>query len=167
MNVRFVYQSPQGKPILSLSQLLQLKHQEPLIITLARVGVADLPEEVPTLEQVFPGIAQRNNKLDDVARGEVIQEPYGRDFLLVDDYQPFLPPASISLWPKHFAGSHMSSIHHPESIDQKYCLCGYESSPKSVHFDPYEVWSLAGSLQNVQSIQTPVRHADKFRYVYE
>jgi len=45
-------------PVLSLSQLLQLKHPEPLIVTLARFGLKDLPEEVPTLEQVFPGIAQ-------------------------------------------------------------------------------------------------------------
>jgi len=45
-------------PVLSLSQLLQLKHPEPLIVTMARFGLIDLPEEAPTLEQVFPGIAK-------------------------------------------------------------------------------------------------------------
>jgi len=34
------------------------KHPEPLTITLARYGLIDLPEEAPTLEQVFPGIAK-------------------------------------------------------------------------------------------------------------
>jgi len=44
--------------ILSLSQLMRLKHPEPLTITLGRLGLIDLPEEAPTLEQVFPGIAK-------------------------------------------------------------------------------------------------------------
>jgi len=45
-------------PILSLSQLLQLKHPEPLPIIMARLGLSDLQEEAPTLEQVFPVIAK-------------------------------------------------------------------------------------------------------------
>jgi len=44
--------------LLSVSQLMRLKHPEPLTITLGRLRLIDLPEEAPTLEQVFPGIAR-------------------------------------------------------------------------------------------------------------
>jgi len=44
--------------ILSLSNIIGLKYPEPLTLTLGRFGLIDLPEEAPTLEQVFPGIAK-------------------------------------------------------------------------------------------------------------
>jgi len=48
--------------ILSVSQLMRLKHPEPLTITLGRFGLIDLPEEAPSLEQVFPGIAKEGRE---------------------------------------------------------------------------------------------------------
>jgi len=56
--VRNAYTVNKPDSILSLSQLMRRKHPEPLTITLARLGFIDLPEEAPTLEQVFPGIAR-------------------------------------------------------------------------------------------------------------
>jgi len=66
--------------ILSLSQLMGLKHPEPLAITLGRCGLIDLPEEAPTLEQVFPGIAREGR---DNVTPELLSETGLGDFTSV------------------------------------------------------------------------------------
>jgi len=163
---RNAYQSPRGEPVLSLSQLLNLKQPEPLTVTLARRGLIDLPEEAPTLEQVFPAVGREGR---DKVTPELLAETGPKD--LTSHYLEKAKPKQIRgreyrkdtrLPSSDIAIQGNSSVYVPVHVKQLHPLPQYQpvmvpSIPVWPQVAPISV-ALPQSTPSIQIVRSIIDH---------
>jgi len=172
---RNAFNSRNPDSILSVSQLMRLKHPEPLTITLRRFGLIDLPEEAPTLEEVFPGIAKEGRDnitpelLSETGFGEFnsvhLAEATSRKCDYDFENMRFYPGRRVKQANGGFCGGCLECL--PAVMRCNSELPGYLSESCVYHQPEPAPTVNSGYSPLVQVPQTPVRKAVKTNFWIE